>query len=252
VVIPDQIHAIESMEETIEWLASRNVSLRIDPILEPIGFGFANSLKRYWDAHFRWPDAEMMMGIGNLTELTDVDSAGINVVLLAICQETGIRSVLTTEVINWARTSVQECHLARQLVHYAVNRGVPPKHLSEELVMLRDTKLFEFGDEQIKQLSRQIKDHNYRIFAERGQIHLLGSQSHFVSHDPFAVFDQLADSQPANLDASHAFYLGYEMCKAMIALQLGKQYTQDEALNWGLLTTSETERHRLRRGKPKD
>jgi hypothetical protein len=47
------------------------------------------------------------------------------------------------------------------------------------------------------------------------------------------------------LDASHAFYLGYEMCKAMTALQLSKEYRQDEALDWGHLTIPETS-HRTR------
>jgi dihydropteroate synthase-like protein len=249
VVIPDDIRDIGSMQATIEQLAANNVPLRIDPILEPIGFGFAASLNRYWETRKRWPDAEMMMGIGNLTELTDVDSAGINVLLLAICEELGIHSVLTTQVINWARSAVRECHLARQLVHYSIREGVPPKHLMPNLVMLRDPKLYDYGPAELEQLGKQIKDHNYRIIAEAGQIHLLGSQSHFASRDPFEVFDQLAATEPSNLSASHAFYLGYEMCKAMIASQLGKQYTQDEALNWGFLTQSETDRHRLKRGR---
>ena len=102
VVIPDDIRDIDSMHDTIEFLAGQNVPLRLDPILEPIGMGFAQSLQRYMDTRRRWPEAEMMMGIGNLTELTDVDSAGVNFLLLAICQELGIRSVLTTQVINWA------------------------------------------------------------------------------------------------------------------------------------------------------
>ena len=54
-------------------------------------------------------------------------------------------------------------------------------------------------------------------------------------------------SAPTNVDPSHAFYLGYEMCKAMTAMQLGKQYTQDEALDWGFLTQPETDRHRLKK-----
>ena len=68
---------------------------------------------RLADIRRRYPDAELLMGIGNLTELTDADSAGINTLLLGFCQEVGIRSVLTTQVINWARTSVRECDLAR-------------------------------------------------------------------------------------------------------------------------------------------
>ncbi|MFM7072749.1 MAG: dihydropteroate synthase, partial [Planctomycetota bacterium] len=53
-------------------------------------------------------------------------------------------------------------------------------------------------------------------------------------------FEQLRATQPKNLDASHAFYLGYELAKATTALTLGKQYEQDEALRWGFLTTPET------------
>jgi dihydropteroate synthase len=247
VVIPDNIRDIHSMEDTMELLDQQNVPFRIDPILEPIGLGFTQSLERYMQARRRWPHVEMMMGIGNITELTDVDSAGINVLLLAICQELKIRSILTTQVINWARTSVKECDLARRLVHYAVNQSIPPKHLTDQLVLLRDEKLFQFGAEQIEELASQIKDNNYRIISEADEIHLLGSRQHFHDADPFLVFDQLMASAPTNVDPSHAFYLGYEMCKAMTAMQLGKQYTQDEALDWGFLTQPETDRHRLKK-----
>src|ERR1700750_684855 len=99
------------------------------PILEPIAFGFAASLGRYLEVRRRYPDAEMMMGVGNLTELTDVDSAGVNVILLAVCQELGIRSVLTTQVINWCRSSVRELDLARRLMYHAYRNKVLPKHL---------------------------------------------------------------------------------------------------------------------------
>ena len=252
VVIPDDIRDISSMESTIELLASKNVPLRIDPILEPIGLGFTNSLSRYIESRARWPEAEIMMGIGNISELTDVDSAGVNLILLAICQELRIGSVLTTQVINWARTSVKECDIARRLVHYSVNQKVPPKHLSDQLVVLRDPKLLKFGAEQIEKLASEIKDNNYRIVAEDDEVHLLGSGHHFRDPDPFNAFDQLLEISPRNMDASHAFYLGYEMCKARTALQLGKQYTQDEALDWGFLTTPETDRHRLKRGRKKD
>ena len=114
--------------------ATTGVKFRLDPILEPIGFGFAASLGRYLEARRRYPDAEMMMGVGNLTELTDVDSAGVNVLLAGFCQELGIRSVLTTEVINWCRSSVKEFDLARRLVYHAVREKVLPKRLEPDLV----------------------------------------------------------------------------------------------------------------------
>ena len=76
VAVPDVPATLAGLDETIEHLAAAKVPLRIDPILEPIGFGFAASLGRYLDVRRRYPDAEMLMGIGNLTELTDADSAG--------------------------------------------------------------------------------------------------------------------------------------------------------------------------------
>jgi dihydropteroate synthase len=190
-----------------------------------------------------------MMGIGNLTELTDVDSAAMNLVLLAICQELGVRSVLTTQVINWARTSVRECDLARRLVHYAIMNRVPPKHLDESLVVLRDAEPNFASENFLTELAARIRDNNYRIFHDGQEIHLLGAGQHCRDADPFKLFDQLLATHPTNVDPSHAFYLGYEMCKAMLANQLSKEYRQDEALNWGYLTVAETDRHRLKKRK---
>jgi dihydropteroate synthase-like protein len=239
VVIPDDIPTLGGLDETVELLAAAGVRLRIDPVLEPIGCGFAASLGRYMEVRRRYPDAEIMMGIGNLTELTDVDSAGVNVVLLGICQELGIRSVLTTQVINWARSSVKECDLARRLVHYAIHSKVPPKHLEPNLIMLRDPKFYEQGADELNLLATQIKDHNYRIFAEGGQLHVISAGLHLTGADPFDLLDRLLATEPKNLDASHAFYLGYELAKATTALTLSKQYRQDEALRWGHLTREE-------------
>jgi dihydropteroate synthase len=257
VVIPDDIPTLGGLDDTIEMLAAAGVPLRIDAIVEPIGCGFAASLGRYLEVRCRYPDAEMLMGIGNLTELTDADSAAINVLLLGFCQELGIRSVLTTQVINWARTSVAECDLARRLVHYAVRHRVPPKHLEPRLVVARDPKTHAFGPAALEQLAADIKDNNYRVFAEDGQVHLVGAKLHISDADPFVVFERLihpgfggaADGhEPAGLDPSHAFYLGFEMAKALTALQLGKDYRQDEALDWGYLTQAEKS-HRLRKNK---
>ncbi len=257
VVIPDDPQTLSGLEETVETLAVARVPLRIDAIVEPIGLGFAASLERYFQVHRRFPDAEMLMGIGNLTEMTDVDSAGVNVLLLGICQELGIRSVLTTQVINWARSSVRECDLARKLVHYAVCQRVPPKHVDHGLVMLRDPKLTPFGSTELDELARQIRDNNFRVYAEAGEVHLIGRDLHLRERDPFLLFERLLHPgfggvgdahEPRDIDASHAFYLGYEMAKAVTALTLGKQYRQDEALDWGFLTQRE-ESHRLRKSR---
>lgn len=244
VVIPDDPKTLKGFDETINYLVGKNVPFRLDPILEPISFGFTESIVRYHETRRRYPDAEMMMGIGNLTELTDADSAGINVMLLGVCQELGIRSVLTTQVINWARTSVRECDLARRLMRYALEHRTLPKRIEPKLVTLRDPKLSEPTEEELAQLPQQLKDKNYRLFVAQQMLHLICSDLHLQDEDPFSLFEKLEATNPSNLNPSHAFYLGFELCKAMTALHLGKQYRQDEALDWGYLTHAE-ESHRI-------
>jgi dihydropteroate synthase-like protein len=237
--VPDVPETLEGFETTIESLARAGVSFRLDPVLEPIGFGFAASLGRYLDVRRRHPDAAMMMGIGNLTELTDVDSAGVNALLIGFCQEVGIRSVLTTEVIHWAASSVRECDLARRLAWHAVTNRTLPKHVEPRLVTLRAGRPQAHGQETLDHLAASIRDPNFRIFAERGEIHLVGAGLHLQARDPFALFEQLAAAGRNDVDPGHAFYLGYEMAKAGTALTLGKDYRQDQALDWGHLTEPE-------------
>lgn len=238
VVIPDTPTDLDSLHRSVERLRDWGVTFRIDPILEPIAFGFARSLGRYLEVRRRYPDQPMMMGIGNLTELTDVDSAGVNVLLAGFCQEQQVGSVLTTEVINWCRSSVREFDFARKLVYHAVHRQTLPKHLEPELILLRDPKLHQLGEAGLEELAERVTDRNYRIFVERGEIHVLNASLYLHGTDPFSLFEEMR-KRDSKLDPSHSFYLGYEMCKAVTALTLGKNYTQDQALRWGFLTIPE-------------
>ena len=239
VAIPDEPATLAGFDKTIDFLQQQQVRFRIDPILEPIGCGFMASLHRYHETRRRYPEQPMMMGIGNVTELTDVDSAGINVLLLGVCEELHVKSVLTTQVIPWARSSVRECDLARRLVHYAVTHGTIPKHREPNLVMLRDPHIYEPTPAQIDELKRQITDRNFRIHLSESTIHLFNRHLHVRGDNPYDLFDALIASSPDELDPSHAFYLGFELAKATTALTLGKQYRQDEALTWGMLTRHE-------------
>lgn len=238
VVIPDDPARPESLETTIARLESAGARYRLDPIIEPVGFGFAASLARYYDARRQHPDAPMLLGIGNITEMSQVDSAGVNFLLAAICQELSIFSLLTTEVANWCRSAIRELDLARRLVRHAVAQRALVKRLPLSLLLLRDRKVSEPGPLALEQLARQVTDPNVRVFVDGGRLHLINRDGHFHGEDSFELFDRLL-AQGESLDATHAFYLGYELAKATTALTLGKQYTQDQPLDWGLLTRPE-------------
>lgn len=249
VAIPDVPQDLASLDRLIERLHEGDTAFRVDPIIEPIGMGFTASLQRYLRVREAYPNVPMMMGIGNITELTEVDSAGVNMILAAVCEELGIQSVLTTQVINWCRSSVAEFDAARRLMHHAVATRTIPKHLGSALVMLRDARLKPKSAESLQQFAAALTDPNFRIYAEAGELHLMNRYGHWHGRDVFRLFEQATSGNAAtsihsnalaprldlSMDASHAFYLGYELARAEIALHLGKQYTQDEPMQWGLL-----------------
>ena len=94
-------------------------------------------------------------------------------------------------------------------------------------------------------MASDIRDRNFRLFAEDGTLHVMNSEAHVEGADPFEVFDRLQVTDPA-----HAFYLGYEMAKAVTAMTLGKNYVQDQALCWGFLTRQEESALERRREAP--
>jgi dihydropteroate synthase-like protein len=231
VIVPDLGTSLDTIEPTLERATAAGVPFLIDAILEPIGFGFMASLERYAEARRRWPEADMLMGIGNLTELTSADSTGVNALLIAVCQELGIRAVLTTEVIPWARGAVREIDVARRLMHHAVTHRSIPKNLDDRLVTVKDPEVLSYTEAELRALQASITDPNFRIFADREAITVFNNALFVRGTDIQDIFAQLHVDEP-----THAFYLGKELARARLALTLGKTYRQEGSLSWGYLT----------------
>ncbi len=231
VVIPDFGEGLGTLDRSIDALERWNVRYLIDPIIEPIGFGFMASLERYAEVHRRYPTSAQLMGVGNITELTSADSTGVNALLLAICEEVGVRAVLTTEVIPWARGAVREIDIARRLMHYAVQHRAVPKSVDDRLLTVKDSVILEYDESELRQLHAAVRDPNFRIFTDRTTITVFNNEIFVRGTDIQVIFSQLGVDEP-----THAFYLGRELMKAKLAITLGKTYRQEGALSWGYLT----------------
>jgi len=231
VVIPDFGEGLDTLDRSIEALERWSVPYLIDPIVEPIGFGFMASLERYADIHRRYPDAGQLMGIGNITELTSADTTGVNALLLAVCEEIGVRAVLTTEVIPWARGAVKEVDIARRLMHHAVSHRTLPKGVDDRLLTVKDPVILEYDEAELRALHAAVTDPNFRIFTDRTTITVFNHEIFIRGTDIGEIFSQLGVDEP-----THAFYLGRELMKATLAITLGKTYRQEGALSWGYLT----------------
>jgi dihydropteroate synthase-like protein len=237
VVIPDFGAGLDTLDRNIAQLEAWGVGYLIDPIIEPIGYGFMASLERYAEVHRRYPDRPQMMGIGNITELTAADTTGVNALLLAIAEEVGVRAVLTTEVIPWARGVVKEVDIARRLMHYAVTQQRLPKNVDDRLVTVKDPAILRYSEAELRELQAAVTDPNFRIFADGETITVFNNELFVRGTDIQEIFSQLGVDE-----ATHAFYLGRELMKARLAITLGKTYRQEGALNWGYLTPPDDRR----------
>ena len=237
VLIPEHRSDLDSLYRAAEALAAEGRRFLLDPILEPIHFGFTESLLRYHTVRRRFPEAEIMMGIGNLTELTDADTTGVTAVLMGVVSELGISAVLTTEVSPHAHTSVRELDIARRIMWAARRDGNLPRRYHPGLMALRDRKPFPHTSEEVSRTAAAIRDPSFRIQLTREGIHVYNRDGHRMASDPFELWPGLGVDD----DASHAFYLGVELGRAQIAWQLGKRYLQDNELEWGVTVRGKAE-----------
>ncbi|TAL50048.1 MAG: dihydropteroate synthase [Methylovulum sp.] len=232
ILIPEKHEDLASLDRAINAMQAKNRAFIVDPILDPLHFGFTQSIVRYHEVRKNHPDVEIMMGVGNITELTHADTAGINALLLGICSELNINHILATEVSRHACRAVKEADLSRRIMLAAKQHNTLPKHIHPGLMALHETTPFPYSFAEITELAGQIKDPSFRIQISAEGIHIFNRDGLHSAGNPFDLYPQLHVEH----DGGHAFYLGVELARAEVAWQLGKRYTQDQALSWGCAT----------------
>jgi dihydropteroate synthase-like protein len=218
-----------SLDAAIDALLARNRPFLADPILDPIPFGLAASIARYVGLRARYPEIGIMMGIGNVTELTEADTSGINAVLLGMAAELRVSAVLTTSVSLHARRAVKEADVARRIMHVAREAQVLPKGICSDLSALHAKRPFPYDAAEIALFAEAVRDPNFRVQVAADGIHVYNRDGHAVDGDPFALYPGLG----LEADGGHAFYMGVQLARAEIAWKLGKRFDQDQALDWG-------------------
>jgi dihydropteroate synthase len=218
-----------SLHEAIETMQRRGKPFMADPILDPIPFGFTASIVRYHRLRSRFPEVPIMMGIGNLTELTEADTSGINAVLFGIAAELRVAAVLTTQVSEHARRAVREADWARRIMHAAMRLNALPKGISDALMTVHAKHPFPDSPAEIDATAALVLDPNFRVQVTREGLHVYNRDGLRLGQDPFELWPQLRLDD----DAAHAFYMGVELARAEIAWRLGKRYVQDQPLDWG-------------------
>ncbi len=242
VLIPDTPEDLDSLDATIAHLDELGKPYLVDPIIEPIGAGFAASLGRYLEVRRRHPDAEMFMGIGNLTELTEADTTGVTALLHRVLpgarhpqrpHDRGHRVGARRGPRGRPRGAA---HALRARARHAA-RSTSTAGCSRS----RTRSFRPYAEAELRELHAQVTDPNFRIFADADWIYVFNAERFVKGTDFNEIFDQLGVDEP-----THAFYLGKELMKAAIARALRKNYRQESPLDWGYMTFAEPRRERVR------
>ncbi len=245
VIIPDDSGDLESLFNNMA--AARNsgiVNIIADPVLGPPGHGLAESIHRYYEFRKRDTATPLFFGAGNVTELIDADSIGVNSILAGIGMEMRASILFTPEHSHKAHASVNELRTASNMMILAGDRRSAPKDLGVDMLAIKEKRRRVFcrmpesfveakGDKRwhldpagsfnIELAEDEIIDmtlHRGRVIARNGDSIIAGSTAKEIL-DTIIKIGQVSTIE-------HAAYLGRELMKAEIALRLGRSYSQDD------------------------
>jgi dihydropteroate synthase-like protein len=225
-----------SLEENLNAALALGIKAIADPVLNPPLLGLAASLQSYLDFRKKYPDVPLFFGVGNVTELLDADSQGMNALLAALGVEIGANILFTPEYSPKARGSVKELRTASEMMMLALNRKTPPKDLGVDLLLLKE-KRQRLEEALPPEYEVATSEHRYdmdpagsfRISIADGKILARHESASVVGSNARDILNTLIDrGLVSRLD--HAGYLGRELEKAEAALRLGRRYVQDEPL----------------------
>ena len=248
VIIPDAEGGLESLEANLRMAADyRIIRLIADPVLNAIGYGLAESIEHYYHFRLKEPRTPLFVGVGNVTELTDADSVGINATLAGIASELDATILFTPECSDKAHGSVRELRVAAEMMLLAKARRSAPKDLGIDLLVLKEKRSKPVP----------VLPHGERTAAEKAETWQLDPKGYFrigifeleesgtwkqvicAEHSPSgrqvigtsaqAMVDTILRLDLASLPG-HVAYLSRELAKAELALKLERSYEQDEEL----------------------
>ena len=200
-----------------------------DPLLRPVGSGLVASLKQFKDTGY-----PLFFGAGNVVELLDADSIGINALLAGMANEIGASIIFTSEHSDKTRGSIREMRRATEMMSLCTDRPYP-KDLGIDLLILKEKRKRReppLDYDTITTAKKMPKDiiydpqGNFRIGIEGDHIiAVIRGKAVQGKHWQDVLYTILLHEDVSLLD--HAAYLGRELYKAELAIRYGRSFEQD-------------------------
>ncbi len=200
-----------------------------DPLLQPAGSGLVTSLKNFKKS--RYP---LFFGAGNVTELLDADSVGMNALLAGMAMEVGAAVIFTSEHSDKTHGSVREMRRATEMMVLARDRPYP-KDLGIDLLILKEKRRRRepplawdttiAAQEMPEEIEYDPKG-NFRIGIEGDTIVAVVQGRAVRGHRWQDMLHTILTQGNVSL-LDHAGYLGRELYKAELAIRYGRSFEQD-------------------------
>lgn len=220
-----------------------------DAVLEPpINPGLMESIRSYQLLRREDPKISVLFGMGNVTELLDIDSPGVNGLLTAMASELGAQLVHVPEYSVKAKGSVREVATASKMMFLAKKRSTVPKDLGIDLLILKEKiwreepfeseifneidcigakEDFDFVPDRCGWFKIHVDRENNRLSVLHFPLNRKKPDKLIYGNKATLIYKTIIDEElVSNLD--HAAYLGKELKKAEIALRFCRSYIQDE------------------------
>ena len=242
VVIPDTKEGVDSLIRNIKAAKDAGITRIIaDPVLDPIGHGIAKSIVRYQEFHEEFPRIPIFFGVGNVTELIDADSIGVNAALCGIGTDVCASILFTPEFSYKTQGSINELKTASEMMVLSKERDSSPKDLGIDLLVLKEKR--RRLDTIVPENAVTAKKADMWRIDPAGCIRIgivpdinSGTGGVIVAdHKKASIVGETANSILDTLiemglvsTVGHAGYLGRELKKAELALKYNRSYAQDD------------------------
>ena len=200
-----------------------------DPLLQPVGSGLVASLKNFKNIGY-----PLFFGAGNVVELLDADSIGVNALLAGMAKEVGASVIFSSEHSDKTQGSIREMRRAVDMMVLAKDRPYP-KDLGIDLLVLKEKRKRREPPVEYETViaTKKMPDEiiydpkgNFRIGIEGDQI-IAAINGKAVRGKRWQDVLNTILSQGNVTLLDHAGYLGRELYKAELAIRYGRSFEQD-------------------------
>lgn len=222
--------------------------LALDLPLKAPGTGFVECIAACNRLAPSLPAVPLHVRVTGAVEPIDADSHGLNAFVTLVAGELGASMLYVSEGAAKTVDSVAEVKLASVMASLSMIKGGPPRDVGVDLLVLKDkhrrspSLSTEAGVEVVNvegAVEPKVLDRNYVVISVDHEAKVIEATVYSSSSNrPLLTVRGRDGMSLARVIISrgliqmpdHLAYLGYELARAEIALQLGKSYEQDSPL----------------------